>query len=158
MLIPDALSTALRDARHLVVFTGAGVSAESGIPTFRDALSGLWERFDPAELATPSAFRRDPALVWGWYESRRAQVLTCEPNAAHRAIAALTYRVPRLTLVTQNVDGLHQRAGSPDVLSSGSARYCPPASGMPPRLPLGTAIWSWLRGPPRWSIQPPSCP
>jgi NAD-dependent deacetylase len=106
----------LRACRHLLVLTGAGVSRESGIPTFRDALSGLWGRFDPAQLATPEAFDADPALVWGWYAWRRAQVLLCRPNPAHRAIAALAERVPCLTLVTQNVDGLHQRAGSPAVL------------------------------------------
>ncbi|MFC2972060.1 NAD-dependent deacetylase [Azotobacter bryophylli] len=106
----------LREARHVVVFTGAGVSAESGIPTFRDALTGLWERFDPAELATADAFRRDPALVWGWYEWRRRKALQAQPNPAHRAIAELARWVPKLTLVTQNVDDLHERAGSRDVL------------------------------------------
>jgi NAD-dependent deacetylase len=113
---PSDLLARLRACRHLLVLTGAGVSQESGIPTFRDALNGLWGRFDPAQLATPEAFDADPALVWGWYAWRRAQVLLCEPNPAHRAIAALADRVPSLTLVTQNVDGLHQRAGSPDVL------------------------------------------
>ena len=125
MLIPDALSIALRNARHLVVFTGAGVSAESGIPTFRDALSGLWERFDPAELATPEAFARDPALVWGWYEWRRMKVLQAQPNPAHRAIAALAERVPKLTLITQNVDDLHERAGSRDVIHLHGSLHAP---------------------------------
>lgn len=106
----------LRDARHVCVLTGAGISAESGIPTFRDALTGLWAKYDPAELATPEAFERDPALVWAWYESRRAAVRRAEPNAGHRALATLERLVPQLTLVTQNVDGLHQRAGSPDVV------------------------------------------
>jgi len=100
----------------VVVFTGAGVSAESGIPTFRDSLTGLWERFDAASLATPDAFRLDPALVWGWYEWRRMKVLQALPNPAHRAIAALAGHVPRLTLVTQNVDDLHERAGSTEVI------------------------------------------
>ncbi len=113
---PSELLARLRTCRHLLVLTGAGVSQESGIPTFRDALNGLWGRFDPAQLATQEAFDADPALVWGWYEWRRSQVLLCEPNPAHWAIAALADRVPRLTLVTQNVDGLHQRAGSPSVL------------------------------------------
>lgn len=107
---------ALRRARHVVIFTGAGVSAESGIPTFRDALTGLWERFDARDLATPAAFLRDPALVWGWYEWRRMGVLKAKPNQAHRAIAELARRVPRLTLITQNVDDLHERAGSTDVI------------------------------------------
>jgi NAD-dependent deacetylase len=113
---PPELLAQLRACRHLLVLTGAGVSQESGIPTFRNAVSGLWGRFDPAQLATSEAFDADSALVWGWYAWRRAQVLLCEPNPAHRAIAALERRVPRLTLVTQNVDGLHQRAGSPAVL------------------------------------------
>ncbi|MNF43073.1 NAD-dependent protein deacylase [compost metagenome] len=112
----QTVAEALRRARHLVVFTGAGVSAESGIPTFRDALTGLWQRFDPGELATAEAFRRDPALVWGWYEWRRAQVLKARPNPAHLAIAELARHVPQLTLVTQNVDDLHERAGSPAVI------------------------------------------
>ncbi len=115
-MIPSAQLAALRNARHLVVFTGAGVSAESGIPTFRDSLTGLWQRFDAATLATPEAYEQDPALVWGWYEWRRMQVLKAQPNAAHRAIAALVQQVPRLTLVTQNVDDLHERAGSSDVI------------------------------------------
>ena len=108
----QALSAVLRSARHVVVLTGAGVSAESGIPTFRDALTGLWEQFDAEALATPEAFRRDPALVWGWYEWRRAKVLRAQPNPGHRSIAALERLVPEVTLVTQNVDDLHERAGS----------------------------------------------
>jgi NAD-dependent deacetylase len=111
-----AILEALRQSRHLLVFTGAGVSAESGIPTFRDALTGLWARFDPARLATPEAFSADPELVWGWYEWRRQRVLRAAPNPAHLAIAELARRVPRLTLVTQNVDDLHERAGSQNVI------------------------------------------
>ena len=106
----------LREARRVVVLTGAGVSAESGVPTFRDKQTGLWERFDAAQLATPSAFQRDPALVWGWYEWRRATVLAAQPNAGHRALAAMAEPVPHFTLITQNVDDLHERAGSPHVL------------------------------------------
>lgn len=110
--IPLELVQALRKARHVLVFTGAGVSAESGIPTFRDAMTGLWSRYDPAELATPEAYAGDPALVWGWYEWRRMKVLQASPNPAHHAIAALALKLPRLSLVTQNVDDLHERAGS----------------------------------------------
>jgi NAD-dependent deacetylase len=102
----------LRHAQRVVALTGAGVSAESGIPTFRDAQNGLWARFRPEELATPEAFRRDPQLVWDWYEWRRGLVAHAEPNAGHRALARLEALVPRFLLVTQNVDGLHQRAGS----------------------------------------------
>src|SRR5690606_27993234 len=125
MPITDALLDSFRNARHVVVFTGAGVSAESGIPTFRDALAGLWERFDPADLATPDAFRRDPALVWGWYEWRRMKVLQAQPNPAHLAIATLAERVPTLTLVTQNVDALHERAGSRDVIHLHGSLHAP---------------------------------
>jgi NAD-dependent deacetylase len=114
-LDPHLLS-ALRTARRVVVFTGAGVSAESGIPTFRDKQTGLWERFDAAALATPEAFERDPALVWAWYEWRRATVMNAQPNPAHLAIAAMATLVPELTLITQNVDDLHERGGSREVL------------------------------------------
>jgi NAD-dependent deacetylase len=112
----DELVATLRAARHVAVMTGAGASAESGIPTFRDAMSGLWSRFDALELATPEAFARDPALVWGWYEWRRMMALRAQPNAGHRAIAAMAAKVPRFTLITQNVDDLHERAGHDAVL------------------------------------------
>jgi NAD-dependent deacetylase len=115
MDIPDRLIEALRAARHVMILTGAGISAESGLPTFRDPLTGLWERFNPQELATPEAFRRDPSLVWGWYEWRRMQALRALPNAGHQAIRGLEEKVSRLTLVTQNVDDLHERAGSSTV-------------------------------------------
>jgi NAD-dependent deacetylase len=114
--IDPEICAALRAATRVAVLTGAGVSAESGIPTFRDKQTGLWERFEAAELATPQAFERDPALVWGWYEWRRAAVLRAHPNAGHRAIAAMAGRVPEFRLVTQNVDDLHERGGSRDVL------------------------------------------
>jgi NAD-dependent SIR2 family protein deacetylase len=115
----------LHEAQHVVVFTGAGASAESGIPTFRDALTGLWERFDPAQLATSEAFRTDPALCWGWYEWRRNKVIQAQPNGAHRAIAELASHVPKLTVVTQNVDDLHERAGSQDVIHLHGSLHTP---------------------------------
>lgn len=114
--IPDALIDRLSQARRIVVFTGAGVSAESGIATFRDRNTGLWERFDAHELATPSAFVREPALVWGWYEWRRAAIARAQPNPAHRAIAQLANSVAEVCVVTQNVDNLHERAGSKQVV------------------------------------------
>lgn len=107
----------LAEAAHLVVFTGAGVSKESGIATFRDALEGLWARFDPMRLATEEGFRADPPLVWRWYAERRAGIAQAHPNAAHEAIArAGSEPGRRVSVVTQNVDGLHQRAGSADVI------------------------------------------
>lgn len=112
----EQAAAALRRSRHVCILTGAGISAESGIPTFRDALTGLWQKFRPEDLATPEAFERDPRLVWDWYEWRRDLVRKAEPNPGHYALAQLEHRVPRLTLVTQNVDGLHQRAGSRGVL------------------------------------------
>jgi len=116
MQIPDALTHSLRASRHVVVLTAAGISAESGLATFRTPQTGLWERFKPEQLATPSAYRRNPALVWGWYEWRRMQVMRALPNPAHRAVAELQGLVPELTLVTQNVDDLHERAGSSKVM------------------------------------------
>jgi NAD-dependent deacetylase len=114
--IPGALISALRDARHVCVLTGAGISAESGVPTFRDAQQGLWAKYDPLQLATPEAFEEDPALIWQWYRWRRTLVAQAEPNPGHVALAQLAELVPRLTLVTQNVDGLHQRAGNDQVI------------------------------------------
>jgi len=102
-------------ANDIFVLTGAGVSAESGVPTFRDALTGLWARYDPEELASAAAYRRHPAMAWKWYQFRREMVAVAQPNPAHLALAALAGR-KSLTLVTQNVDGLHQRAGSADVV------------------------------------------
>ena len=114
--IPGALIAALRDARHVCILTGAGVSAESGVPTFREAQDGLWAEYNPQDLATPEAFLADPVLIWRWYRWRRDLVADVDPNPGHYAIAQLADLVPRLTLVTQNVDNLHQRAGSRDVL------------------------------------------
>jgi len=108
----------VRDARSIVLLSGAGMSAESGVPTFRDAQTGLWASFRPEDLATEDAFRARPAMVWDWYLSRREAIARVEPNAGHHAVAAFQRRHPgRLAVATQNVDGLHQRAGSPGVLA-----------------------------------------
>jgi NAD-dependent deacetylase len=108
----------VRAARRIVLLSGAGMSAESGVPTFRDAQTGLWSRFRPEDLATEEAFRRDPRMVWDWYAMRRQMVAQVAPNAGHVAVADFQQRHPgRLTVATQNVDGLHQRAGSPGVLA-----------------------------------------
>ncbi|WP_069801264.1 SIR2 family NAD-dependent protein deacylase [Thermogemmatispora onikobensis] len=114
--IPHELRQALRQARRIAALTGAGISAESGIPTFRDATSGLWTRFKPEELATREAFEHNPHRVWEWYAERRQQAATAQPNAGHRALAAMERYVEEVTIITQNVDGLHQRAGSSRVL------------------------------------------
>ena len=97
---------------RVLVLTGAGVSAESGIPTFRGK-DGYWRNFDPAQLATPEAFTRDPKLVWEWYRERRNRIRNVQPNAAHAAIARLAQHADEFLLVTQNVDDLHARAGLP---------------------------------------------
>jgi NAD-dependent protein deacetylase/lipoamidase len=111
-----ALIAALREARFIAVLTGAGISAESGLATFRDAQAGLWARYDPRELATPSAFARNPKLVWDWYAWRRERVAAAQPNAGHFALAEIERRARDFLLITQNVDGLHQRAGSRNVV------------------------------------------
>ncbi|BDB24691.1 NAD-dependent protein deacylase [Cupriavidus sp. TA19] len=142
----------IAQARSIFVLTGAGISAESGVPTFRDAMTGLWERFNPEELASEEAYRRQPELVWEWYLHRRALVAAAHPNPAHHALVALAAQ-KNVTLVTQNVDGLHQRAGSQHVIElhgnlfankwlDGCGR-CDEASalpGMPPRCHLCGAL------------------
>jgi NAD-dependent deacetylase len=118
--IEDELLEFIRSADHIAVLTGAGVSAESGISTFRDAMTGLWSKFDPADLATPEAFARNPELVSRWYDERRRNVAECYPNAGHFALAEFQRRVisegRRFTLITKNVDRLHQAAGFTDVI------------------------------------------
>ncbi len=105
----------LAAAQRVCVLTGAGVSAESGVPTFRGA-GGLWRDHDPMSLATPEAFSRDPVLVWDFYNWRRTLITKVQPNPAHHAIVRLEARAPHFTLVTQNVDGLHRRAGNQHII------------------------------------------
>ncbi len=107
---------AIHKASKIAILTGAGVSKESGVPTFRDAQSGLWAQYDPQELATPQAFQRDPKLVWDWYTWRRGLVAKSAPNPGHVALAQLQDLVPELHVITQNVDDLHEQAGSRDVI------------------------------------------
>jgi NAD-dependent deacetylase len=126
-------------ARRVCVLTGAGMSAESGIPTFRDALTGLWSRFDPAQLASEDGFRAAPQRVWDWYAERRGGVRGALPNAGHAALAEFGQRRPGvLTVVTQNVDDLHQRAGWPatirlhgDILADRWLDPCPRSPACP---------------------------
>lgn len=146
MNFPSDILNRIRQSHHLVIFTGSGVSQESGIPTFRDAMTGLWEAFDPNELATPEAFAKQRDVVWGWYEFRRAQIMRCQPNPAHCAITELVQHLPKVTIITQNVDDLHERAGCENVIhlhgsiSRPRCRACsrphplpPDISDMPPR-------------------------
>jgi NAD-dependent deacetylase len=143
----------LKEADTAVFLTGAGVSKESGIPTFREAQTGLWANYNPEELATPSAFQRNPTLVWQWYDERRRQLASVKPNPGHLAIAELEKRPLHVIVVTQNVDGLHRLAGSSEVLElHGSIRefFCfdrrhpaadiPLGLSEPPRCHCGSLI------------------
>ncbi|MBI5375075.1 MAG: NAD-dependent deacylase [Candidatus Schekmanbacteria bacterium] len=114
-IIPDALKEVLKRAKSVVVLTGAGISAESGVPTFRGK-DGLWKTYRAEELATPEAFYRNPALVWEWYDWRRQLIVPLSPNDGHRAVAEMEKKFENFLLVTQNVDGLHRKAGSSKML------------------------------------------
>ena len=118
-MLPDSQTSScaawLANARSVCVLTGAGMSAESGVPTFRDP-DGHWSRFNPAELATPQAFQRDPLKVWAWYRQRREALQRVLPHAGHRVLAAWEHRIGDFHVITQNVDGLHHRAGSQNVI------------------------------------------
>jgi NAD-dependent deacetylase len=148
-----ALKERLRSARSVVVLTGAGVSAESGIPTFRGP-GGLWRQFRAEDLATPEAFEKDPKLVWEWYDWRRQLIAAAKPNLAHRALAQMEQHFPHFLLVTQNIDGLHRRAGSERLvelhgciwrvrcLAEGnvSENHQVPLPELPPRCPCGSLL------------------
>ena len=114
--IPDELSHFLRKAERVVALTGAGVSQESGLRTFRDSQTGLWAQYKPTDLASPEAYERDPKLVWDWYAWRREAIKGVRPNPGHFALVEMAQRVPDFSLITQNVDGLHRMAGSPQVI------------------------------------------
>ncbi|HMS73808.1 NAD-dependent deacylase [Gordonia sp. (in: high G+C Gram-positive bacteria)] len=158
--LPGDVVDLVRQAHSITVFSGAGMSAESGVPTFRDAQTGLWERYDPAALATVDAWDNDPALVWGWYLWRMKLVGDAQPNPGHRAITALAdHRT--VMVVTQNVDDLHERAGSNVISHLHGSLFEPrcsgcsaPYHGTGTRLPDGFDITSYTE-PPR--IDPPSC-
>lgn len=156
----DAIASARRrlsGARRVAVLTGAGISAESGIPTFRDSQTGLWSQFDPMQLATEEGFRADPPLVWRWYAWRRTLVGQARPNAGHRALAAAEAHFEHLRVITQNVDGLHARAGSSDlielhgnILRTICLEHCGYSEDVPAMLPRGEPprcprCGSWLR-------------
>jgi NAD-dependent deacetylase len=152
--LDETLLEKLLEAPSVLVLTGAGMSAESGIPTFREAQTGLWANYRPEELATPEAFRQHPARVWRWYEQRRAGVRAARPHAGHHALVELAAMLPAVHIVTQNVDGLHQQAGSRDVVELHgnilrskcsvshrpiSSKWLTDAEGEPPPSP-------WVRG------------
>ncbi|MFI6133587.1 SIR2 family NAD-dependent protein deacylase [Micromonospora sp. NPDC051141] len=147
-----AAARLLAAATRPVVFTGAGMSAESGVPTFRDAQVGLWRRFDPAQLATPAAFHADPALVWGWYEGRRHGVRRAAPNPGHRAVAAIQARLPDTVVVTQNVDDLHERGGARAPVRLHGSLFAPRCSACDRPAPLPDDA-----GEPAGPLDPPAC-
>lgn len=148
-----AAAAAIRRSKRLVVLTGAGISKESGIPTFRDAQAGLWAQFDPMELATPRGFQRNPKRVWDWYQHRRALLADARPNPGHFAVAALEEVLAHVVVITQNIDGLHQMAGSTDVLPvHGDIRKdkCfANCQGDPTYVDIAQLTWDPQAGPPR---------
>ncbi len=148
----DKTARALHDADKAAVLTGAGVSKESGVPTFRDALDGLWARYDPEQLATPQAFHKDPKLVWDWYQHRRQMVSQATPNPGHHALAALQDRRADLVLITQNVDDLHECAGSRGVIhlhgTLAGNRCAADCQGHPTPINISALNWEPDAGPP----------
>jgi NAD-dependent deacetylase len=116
MFFPDELIYLLRKAERVAMLTGAGVSQESGLRTFRDAQTGLWSEYKPTELASPEAYERDPRLVWDWYSMRRDKIREVDPNPGHYALVEMAHHIPDFSLITQNVDNLHRKAGSPIVI------------------------------------------
>lgn len=145
-------SNHIRAAKQLTVLTGAGVSKESGVPTFRDALDGLWAQYDPQQLATPSAFLENPKLVWDWYEYRRGMVRAAQPNPGHLALAELEQRYPTMQIITQNVDDLHERAGSKNLIrlhgNIAATRCFYNCQGSPTRVDISKLNWDAASGPP----------
>jgi NAD-dependent deacetylase len=146
------LGRRIKPDSRITVLTGAGVSAASGVPTFRGP-DGLWKNHPPEQLATPEAFRRDPRLVWEWYNWRRERIRGCQPNAAHLTLAAWSRRFPEFRLITQNVDGLHEKAGTENVIRFHGSIW-------------EVLCWDRCAGsPPRWwdetvpfPMVPPKCP
>jgi NAD-dependent deacetylase len=116
MLLPESVVTHLRNAKRVVALTGGGVASEAHFPTFIEAHTGEWARYDVSELATPQAFLRNPRLVWEWYAHRRRSAARLGPSATHRALVALEQYYPNFTLITQTIDGLHVQAGSEQVI------------------------------------------
>jgi NAD-dependent deacetylase len=143
---------ALKAARRITALTGAGVSAASGIPTFRGP-GGLWKTFKPETLATPSAFARDPRLVWEWYDWRRQHIKDAKPNAAHEVLSAWTRDLSGFTLITQNVDGLHERAGATNAIRLHGSIW-----ELKCWTPCASGAASWLDETVPFTALPPRCP
>lgn len=144
----------IRSAQQIAVLTGAGVSKESGVPTFRDALEGLWAQYDPQQLATPHAFNQNPALVWDWYQFRRGLVNNAHPNAGHHALAEIEQQKPNTWIITQNVDDLHEQAGNQNIIhlhgNIAQSRCSKNCQGMPTLIDVSTL--------PDADASPPKCP
>lgn len=142
----------IQQANQIAILTGAGVSKESGVPTFRDAQDGLWAKYDPQELATPTAFRRNPKLVWDWYTFRREMGAKAKPNPGHVALAEIERRFPGTVLITQNVDDLHEQAGSQDVIhlhgNIARSKCSVDCQGTPTIIDITKLTWDRNAGPP----------
>lgn len=142
----------LNTSTNIVILTGAGVSKESGVPTFRDAIDGLWSKYDPQQLATKEAFQANPRLVWDWYEYRRGLVRQAQPNPGHLALAELEKRCPELILITQNVDDLHEQAGSRNIIhlhgNIAQSKCFFDCQGSPTLIDVSQITWDQTNGPP----------
>ncbi|OQY33336.1 MAG: NAD-dependent protein deacylase [Anaerolineaceae bacterium 4572_5.1] len=173
MNIPVDLIRSLQKATRVAALTGAGISAESGLKTFRDSQDGYWSKYRPEDLATPQAFARDPQLVWDWYAMRRNKVAEAKPNSGHYALVEMESRLPNFTLITQNVDGYHIQAGSKNVLElHGNIQRVKCSDGcgvvdaweevaLPPSLPRERGRDSSppvSRGEPEGGVEIPRCP
>lgn len=145
-------ATAIYNAKKIAILTGAGVSKESGVPTFRDAMDGLWAKYNPEELATPTAFVNNPKLVWDWYQFRRDLVRGAKPNPGHVALAEIQKRYPRTLVITQNVDDLHEQAGSTNVIhlhgNIAESKCFDDCQGKPTIIDLESFAWNRDEGPP----------
>lgn len=155
--LPPQLLERARKARRVVVFTGAGMSAESGVPTYRDVQTGLWSKYDPMTLATPAAWRENPARVWAWYLHRSATVRSVQPNLGHHALSFWD-RSTEVTVVTQNVDDLHERAGSRSVVHLHGSLFAPRCDTCgAPASPATATTAGAAAGPGSQEVPPPSC-
>ncbi len=142
----------IQNSTIIAVLTGAGVSKESGVPTFRDAMEGLWAKYDPQQLATPQAFQRNPKLVWDWYTWRREMVSKAKPNPGHIALAQIEAKFPSTTIITQNVDDLHEQAGSQNIIhlhgNIAQSKCYDSCKDTPTIIDINSFAWDRESGPP----------